>query len=371
MVVEAVFWFHPLVWWIGARMVEERERACDEEVLRMGGEPQVYAEGILNICKFYVESPLACVSGVTGSNLKKRIEEIMTHQIARRLNFGRKCPLAAAGLAAVAGPVVIGVTNAPRLRAQQQKTKAAFEVASVKASKSTDFRDVVMVALPGGTLTVRNIPLRAIITQAYDLPFQNPQRLSGAPEWVNSERYDIEAKAAQGAIPAGLSEKSRIDRMMPMLQTLLTDRFKLSAHWDPRQLPVYSLVVSKSGLDVQKPKIEEKDCPEVPAGAVSCHNLSGGQGRGVHGKTVNMSELATWLENWTDRPLVDNTGFKGLFDIDTEGWVPMRPRPGPPPGTEPSAEDRAFADPPGPRSSRSWTKSASNSNRRKTRSRSS
>ena len=53
MIVEAVFWFHPLVWWIGARLVEERERACDEAVLSLGNEPHDYAEGILNICKSY------------------------------------------------------------------------------------------------------------------------------------------------------------------------------------------------------------------------------------------------------------------------------------------------------------------------------
>jgi bla regulator protein BlaR1 len=78
MVVDAVFWFHPLVWWLGARLVEERERACDEEVLRLGSEPAVYAEGILKVCKFYLESPVVCVAGVTGSNIKKRIEDIMT-----------------------------------------------------------------------------------------------------------------------------------------------------------------------------------------------------------------------------------------------------------------------------------------------------
>ena len=70
MVVEAVFWFHPLVWWIGARLVEERERACDEEVLRLGSEPEVYAAGILNVCKFYLRSPLPCVSGVSPLSLE-------------------------------------------------------------------------------------------------------------------------------------------------------------------------------------------------------------------------------------------------------------------------------------------------------------
>src|SRR5580704_13847301 len=82
MAVEAIFWFHPLVWWIGKRLVDERERACDEAVLLASGDPESYAEGILNVCKFYLESPLLCVSGVTGSNLKNRIRAIMTQRVA-------------------------------------------------------------------------------------------------------------------------------------------------------------------------------------------------------------------------------------------------------------------------------------------------
>src|SRR5678816_2318185 len=73
MVVEAIFWFHPLVWWIGSRLVEERELACDEEVLRMGCEPTDYVQGILKVCRFYTESPLPCISGVTGADIKKRL----------------------------------------------------------------------------------------------------------------------------------------------------------------------------------------------------------------------------------------------------------------------------------------------------------
>src|SRR5208282_2644996 len=77
MLVEAVFWFHPLVWWIGARLVEERETACDQDVLRFEREPEVYAEGILKVCEYCLEAPLLCVSGVSGSDLKKRIQGIM------------------------------------------------------------------------------------------------------------------------------------------------------------------------------------------------------------------------------------------------------------------------------------------------------
>jgi beta-lactamase regulating signal transducer with metallopeptidase domain len=111
MVVEAVFWFHPLVWWIGARLVQERELACDAEVLRLGSEPRVYADGILNVCKLYVESPLDCVAGVTGADIKKRIEVIMSNRIGLRLNFGKKLALAGAALTALAAPIVVGVMS--------------------------------------------------------------------------------------------------------------------------------------------------------------------------------------------------------------------------------------------------------------------
>jgi hypothetical protein len=72
MLVETIFWFHPCVWWIRARLMEERERACDEEVVRMGSEPQVYAESILKVCEFYLASPAPCAAGVTGGGLKRR-----------------------------------------------------------------------------------------------------------------------------------------------------------------------------------------------------------------------------------------------------------------------------------------------------------
>jgi beta-lactamase regulating signal transducer with metallopeptidase domain len=127
MIVEAAFWFHPLVWWITARLVEERERACDEEVLRLGTEPQVYAEGILNVCKFYLESPLTCISGVTGSDLKKRVGRIMSNDVGETLNGWRKLSLAIAGVAALAVPIVVGVlTETQPLTAQSGESKGRW-----------------------------------------------------------------------------------------------------------------------------------------------------------------------------------------------------------------------------------------------------
>jgi beta-lactamase regulating signal transducer with metallopeptidase domain len=148
MIAEAVFWFHPLIWWIGARLIQERERACDEEVLRLGNEPQVYAEGILSVCKFYNESPLVCVAGVTGSNLKKRIEEIMRNRVTHELSFSRVVLLAVAAMTALAGPIAIGIVHAtasraltaqmtPRLAEPTVSSRASIEIAQPQVPQLT------------------------------------------------------------------------------------------------------------------------------------------------------------------------------------------------------------------------------------------
>jgi uncharacterized protein (TIGR03435 family) len=111
MAVEALFWFHPAVWWIKTRLLEERELACDEVVLQSGNDADIYAESILNVCKFCFESPLACVAGVAGSDLKGRIVRIMTGKAASNLDPGRKLLLALAAAVAISIPVVFGLVH--------------------------------------------------------------------------------------------------------------------------------------------------------------------------------------------------------------------------------------------------------------------
>jgi len=130
MVVEAIFWFHPAVWWIGTRLVEERERACDEAVLELGNEADVYAQGILNVCKFYTESSMACMSGVTGSDLKRRIVRIMTEQTGRKLDLSRKLLLSVAAVMAVALPVIFGLVHATQVHAQSAPVNPGRNIAA-------------------------------------------------------------------------------------------------------------------------------------------------------------------------------------------------------------------------------------------------
>src|SRR4029077_14979340 len=96
-----------------------RERACDEEVLGGGSERHAYAESILKTCRLVVESPLVCVSGVIGADLKKRIEHIMTNDIRPSLKAWKKCLLRADGSAAVAVPLAVGVMTVAPVQADQ------------------------------------------------------------------------------------------------------------------------------------------------------------------------------------------------------------------------------------------------------------
>ena len=115
MVVEAIFWFHPLVWWLRVRLVDERERACDEQVLRQGHPPENYAEGILKVCEHYVKSQLTCVAGVSGANLKQRIEAIMNNELIERLNWFRKVVIGITAGVTVAAPIAVGTPASPHV----------------------------------------------------------------------------------------------------------------------------------------------------------------------------------------------------------------------------------------------------------------
>lgn len=111
MLVEMLFWYHPLVWWIGRRLIDERERACDEQVLREGHAPQHYGEAILAVCEHYVAARLPCVAGVSGSDLRRRIELIARNPVIAALGRSRRLVLGALALLGVALPIAAGVVG--------------------------------------------------------------------------------------------------------------------------------------------------------------------------------------------------------------------------------------------------------------------
>ena len=301
MLVEGLFWFHPLVWWLGSRLVEERERACDEEVLRLGSEPVVYAEGILKVCEFYFESPLLCAAGVTGANLKKRIEDIMSSRLPSKLDVGRRLLLAAAGVAALSSPVAFGILHSSAvgplaaMPSQIDGAAPSFEVASIKPSQrwkaGGEGRTRETIDQSPVSLTLRNVTLGSCVQMAYGVRFY---QVSG-PESLTSERYDILAKAARPVSPA---------QMRLMLRTLLASRFKLELHRENKELPVYALVVARNGQKLENVKDAGRPDIRVSNGSFIFQNVS------MPDFAEKLSDLRT-----IDRPVVDRTGIQGVFDI--------------------------------------------------------
>ena len=356
MAVEAIFWFHPLVWWLGARLVDERERACDEAVLESGQKPQVYAESVLKACEFCVGSPLACVAGMTGSDLKDRIIRIMTERVAVKLDLQKKLLLGAAALLAIGVPLVFGLAHGQDGTASSAGSTTGstsgpapkFEVASIKPDKTeTPGRMLFRIMDPSndGRFYATGPTLKMLIRIAYDV---QDSQIVGGPSWMNSEHFDIQAKA-DDAVNAQLKKLSPDDGVAlkhRMLQALLLDRFKLSIRHETRNLPVYALVVEKNGPKFQQSK--EDDSATPPPGPPG----PGGRGGrtlmlrangGEQEMTFHDSPLTSFAEfvaQQLGRTVVDRTGLKGNYDFELK-WTPdesqrhMFGGPGPGPGAGP------------------------------------
>jgi hypothetical protein len=110
LLAQALFWFHPLVWWLGRRLLAERERACDEAVLADGIDAETYARGLLEACRLALEPPPVLAAAATGgTNLKRRVRRIMADRPPRPLGAAGGAMLTAAAVAAVAMPMLAGV----------------------------------------------------------------------------------------------------------------------------------------------------------------------------------------------------------------------------------------------------------------------
>jgi len=306
MVVEAVFWFFPPVWWLGARLVDERERACDEQVVASGSDRQVYAESILKVCEFCLGSPLPCVAGVTGADLKKRMVHIMNDRILHKLDFARKLLLTTAAFLAIAIPITFGLFHATPSRAQSQDVNSSvpatvFSSVSVKPSQpAANGLHKMMFNLKDGSFLAEGATLQHLIQMAYRV--QDAQ-ISGPLDLLTKPRFDIDAKL-DPAFVAAMSQR-RSENMpfddQALLKSLLASQFKFAAHFETRNLPVYDLLVDESGSKLQQ--VDGIRMMHMERGRLT-----------TSGTSIDL--LAVQLSQRLGQVVVDKTGLKGSYAFD-------------------------------------------------------
>jgi bla regulator protein blaR1 len=354
MAVEALFWFHPLVWWIERRLIDERERACDEDVLRSGSHPADYAEGILAVCRLSVRAPLACVSGVTGSDLRRRIESILRGRLDRPLSAGRRCALALTAVTAVGLPIVAGTVNAvPLIRVEQEPSKpVAFAVASVKVNRSGQRGALTDDSVPG-RFTATNVPVTLLIRYAYDV---SGDQIESAPDWTRSdaggfggERFDVTALLEEAPTRKPSAEDEQAKRLAT--RTLLAERFKLAVRREMREVPMYALVMARTdGQPGPRLKRSSADCS--PGGQEA--RLAAAKAAVAAGKPVSMcgtrfntgrirfggNPMSVFAKNWrpNGRTVIDRTGLTGNWEFELT-FMPDQFDPPPGPNSPPLDPD--------------------------------
>jgi uncharacterized protein (TIGR03435 family) len=187
-----------------------------------------------------------------------------------------------------------------------------FDVVSVKQNPTFTGQMQGIGSPSPGTFRARNIPLRFLCRVAYNI---NSFNVLGGPDWTDSAGFDIEAKTP--VIP-NQSRREESDRMNLMLQSVLEDRFKLKAHRETRELPVYILTVAKGGL-----KMKHAPCDPVgdPACQASLREAMKNWPQPVNGSWVTMDRFLVGLATMTNgrRAIIDRTGLTGVWDMHMQG----------------------------------------------------
>ncbi|MGB9030045.1 MAG: M56 family metallopeptidase [Acidobacteriaceae bacterium] len=323
MLVQAIFWFHPIAWWLQRRLLEERERACDEAVMRLGGAPEVYAESVLRACRFSVGSAGSFASGISGSDLAQRVRRIVSGRPVPCLTRTHKMLLIGLTALAVLSPILFGFADVPRVSAallqnSGSKPEFSFEVATVKPSSGQEPNRGTITS--PGRFRAENVSVKDVIMFAYDI--RSGSQISGYPDWVNSIEYDIEAKADETTTAAldKLPPDQRGRQVKLMVQALLADRFHLRVSYQTREIPVYALVIAKGG-----PKLMKSTGPLSLAGGGTRSGIMESKSGEVHGINSSLDEFAAaapdLMPEIGDRVVVNKTGLTGNYDW-TLRWTP-------------------------------------------------
>ena len=313
MIVEALFWFHPLIWWLGARLVDERERACDEQVLAGGHSPTSYAEGILKVCEHYLESRLPCVAGVSGANLRQRIEVIMKNQLIEKLGHVRKLLIIVMASATVIVPVAVGVLTSPHARAQAGMPASEEPNVTIELWREDGTNTHAVASSPDRWVLEFHRTLRGLIASAYGV--SESQVVNW--DWSKDQIYQIVADGPPSLLKPGNT----------MMRDLLAKHFGLVVKVERKQLQGYVLRIGSGGTKLTR------STSGPGAGSFSPN--------GVDMTHFPVDSLVTYLQTNDElrAPVVDQTGLEGNYDYKVSWALPAAGAP-----TDPAAVAKALEE---------------------------
>jgi bla regulator protein blaR1 len=303
----AAYWFHPLVWATWRRLRLEAERACDDAVLREN-DARDYASLLVSIAQWEAADTRPSLLAMAGrDDLAARVAAVLD-ECQTRGRIGRRRATALIITGAIATFGIASITVAHEMPQPQTRSPTAspptFETASLKRNPSSRISHV------DGRMIATNMSLRRLLIFAFGV-----RDIDNAPWWVE-DRFDIVATAPAEFVPEQGSK---------MLQSLLTERFKLVAHRGSKEFPIYALVLARPDGRLGSQMIRSQiDCSRE---RLICGMSSTG-GR-LAGGGVTMAQLAKLLPTHLhhhsrrafDRELIDRTGLTGRFDFTLE-WTP-------------------------------------------------
>jgi bla regulator protein BlaR1 len=351
----ALFWFHPLAWWLEQRLSALAEEACDSTVIEQGHDPRAYSEYLLELARVVQRAGMRVnMTGMAmpGSYLPNRIRKMIagaaprvsparmvgaaiawatcsaifaagTLQHVAKVQIPSAPPLevtvptaepipAPAGPVRKPPPVLLAQANPASVTQTRtpQSERPRFEVASIKP---TDGVGASSGGAGVGSASERNTTVRFLLWFSYRVqPFQ----IVGGPGWIDTDHFDIEARAED--------RNAGPDQVRLMLQSLLEDRFHLKLHREMRVSPIYALMVAKGGpkmklsADQTSPDVNG---PSPPGSSLPNHGaIRFGQGSFL-ANAVPLSFFARMLSGRMDRLVVDRTNLPGRYDFLLQ-WKP-------------------------------------------------
>lgn len=255
--------------------------------------------------------PLACVPGITGADIKRRVEAILVNRRGRPLTRVKQALLACATVAALAGPAIIGLViglgHAPGVYAQAQlpsaKSLPRFTVVSIKPSPPGERGTGRSIWRHDPTYwAAQAISAENIISYAFGVAFPN---IVGAPAWAGRTHFDIQAR-----MPSGTTEA----QFRLMLQSLLADRLQLKAHQQLRLMEVAVLTAGPPGPDLHPASRNCVPPPQLSNAGFGMVKVAPPNTE-LAGCSVSMAAIAHFFTMAAVHPVVDETGLKGLYDV--------------------------------------------------------